>query len=275
MINGTKLDLFKKEYPNDVYDVGIAEEHAAAMAAGFALLEKPVCLIMYSTFSQRAYDIFLNDIARQNLKVIIGIDRSGIVGEDGSTHQGIYDVAMFGSMPNIKIAMPIDAYETQALFDYAFKQTNPMVIRYPRGKSSMLSPITIVDESWNYLIDDAENEVCVISYGSDLLRIMDIVKNNNLKVSVLNARFIKPIDKLAVNNLKRFKGVLIYEQVVKDNSLGSKIIYQLNIERINIKVKHLAIDCDTIVTYGDIKTILQRYGLGDDAIYEEIMNLCD
>lgn len=131
MKSGAKLEEFATLYPTSFYDVGIAEEHAAIMAAGIALNHQKVVLLYYSTFMQRAYDEILNDIARQNLSVIIGIDRAGVVGEDGATHQGIYDIAMLSSMPNMLIAMPKDLEETIGIFNYAFymKDRSPFAIR--------------------------------------------------------------------------------------------------------------------------------------------------
>jgi 1-deoxy-D-xylulose-5-phosphate synthase len=132
MISGAKLHKFQELYPKDIIDVGIAEEHATVMSAGVALNNKKVVLLMYSTFAQRAFDELLNDIARQDLPVIIGIDRAGIVGEDGVTHQGIYDVAMFSLMPNVIVTMPRNEQELVGLFNYAFESKHPIVIRYPR-----------------------------------------------------------------------------------------------------------------------------------------------
>ncbi|MDE7384949.1 MAG: 1-deoxy-D-xylulose-5-phosphate synthase, partial [Anaeroplasmataceae bacterium] len=167
MKSGSKLEKFARKYPDDFYDVGIAEEHAADMAAGIAIQNKKVVLLYYSTFSQRAFDEILNDIARQNLPVIIGIDRAGVVGEDGATHQGIYDIAMFGLMPNVKIAMPKDAEELVGIFNYAFKETCPFVIRYPRGNVitnlDFLNNKTILSPSWEYM--KKGHKKCVISYG--------------------------------------------------------------------------------------------------------------
>ncbi len=186
--SGAKLQEFDTINPTDLYDVGIAEEHAAVMAAGMALAKTDVVLLMYSTFAQRAYDEILNDIARQDLKVIIGIDRAGIVGEDGITHQGIYDTSMFMAMPNICVTMPKDAKEAIGLFNYAFSQNHPFVIRYPRDKflCQDLDYEYICDLSWESLTKGDKG--IIISYGPDVLRLQNIVLENDLDIEAVNSR---------------------------------------------------------------------------------------
>ncbi|MFI3329838.1 MAG: 1-deoxy-D-xylulose-5-phosphate synthase [bacterium] len=273
MLGGTKLDLFLKEYPNDIIDVGIAEEHAVAMASGIALEHQNVVVSMYSTFAQRAYDYFLNDIARQNLKVLVCLDRAGIVGPDGSTHQGVYDVSMFTSMPNFKIAMPMNASESNKLIRYYFNQNNPMVIRYPKAKASLEDSIDIKDESWYYILNN-NSDTCVISYGPDLVRIKQIVEDNNLKVDIINALFIKPLDLKTIKTFNKYKNILIYEQIVKQNSLGSNVVYEINQLNYQIKVKHMCLNVDDYLVHGDITSVLNKYNLGDEHIKKEIKKLC-
>ncbi len=180
MKEGAKLDEFANLYPNDFIDVGIAEEHAAVMSAGMALNNKNVVLLMYSTFAQRAYDEFLNDIARQNLHVIIGIDRAGIVGEDGSTHHGLYDISMFSTMPNFIIGMPKDNQELIGMFNYAFTVSNPIVIRYPRGSEAKIDVNNeyIIDNTWD-MIRESNSKTIIISYGPILNRLDKLVIDNN------------------------------------------------------------------------------------------------
>lgn len=274
MMVGSKLEKFAKLFPESIFDVGIAEEHAASMAAGFAVNKKDVVLLMYSTFAQRAYDQIINDICRQNLKVIIGIDRAGIVGEDGSTHQGIYDVAMFNHMPNLKIAMPRNASETYALFSYALQQESPIVIRYPKNVASALEdidnikPITGMD--WE-IIQDGKKAI-VISYGPDLDRILSICETNKLDVVVVNARFIKPIDEKMVRNLfERELPIIVYEQVVTVGALSSSILnFALNQELNIVKFKTIGLHTDEYVTHGKIETVLNHYALGDNDILKKI-----
>lgn len=263
---GAKLQKFACLYPNDFYDVGIAEEHAADMAAGIALRGKKVVLLYYSTFSQRAYDEILNDIARQNLPVIIGIDRAGVVGEDGQTHQGIFDIAMFSSMPNMTIAMPKDAYELVDIFNYAFTHNGPIVIRYPRKSvNSDLATIDydkVVDMSWQYILRG--DTYCVISYGPDVLRIANIVKSNNLNATVINARFIKPLDeKVLLEIASKFKHITVIEQVVKPGNLYSSILDFYNTNGLNIRVKSVSFNPDIPILHGKIEEVLDNYGMSE------------
>ncbi len=273
MLGGTKLDLFQDVYPNDILDVGIAEEHAVSMASGIALENQNVVVVMYSTFAQRAYDYFLNDIARQNLRILVCLDRAGIVGEDGSTHQGIYDITMFNSMPNFKIAMPMNANEALSLTRYYFSQAAPMVIRYPKGNASIGEDKIIIDESWYYLLNN-NSDVCVISYGNDLERIKCIVEENNLNVDIVNALFIKPLDLKIIKSLNKYKSVLIYEQVVKSNSLGSNIIYETSKLGYSVKFIHMCLDTEDYFVHGNVSKVLDKYNLGNENILKEIKKLC-
>ncbi|MFI3251515.1 MAG: 1-deoxy-D-xylulose-5-phosphate synthase [bacterium] len=274
MISGTKLDLFQDIYPNDIIDVGIAEELAVSMSTGLALEGKDVVVSMYSTFAQRAYDYFLNDVARQNLKVLVCLDRAGIVGADGSTHQGVYDVSMFNSMPNFKIAMPMNKSEMYGLMKYYFIQSNPMVIRYPKAFCSEGNSKDITDTSWYYLLNN-NSKTAVISYGYDLERINKIVKENNFNVDIINALFIKPLDLKMIREMNKYDNILIYEQVVRNNSLGSNIIYELNQLNYQINIKHMCFNVDDFLVHGDIESVLDKYNLSDKHILKEIKILCD
>lgn len=278
MLVGACLKPFVDKYKEDIFDVGIAEEHAASMAAGIASCGCDVVLLMYSTFAQRAYDQILNDICRQDLKVIIGIDRAGVVGEDGATHQGIYDVAMFNHMPNIKVAMPKDANETLLLFNYAFTQNKPIVIRYPRAKcnielTDLVENNAIVDESWEVL--KKGNKAIVLSYGPDVNKVLEVVNEAGLDVMVVNARFIKPIDyKMTKQLLESKLPILVYEQVISIGALSSSILdYAANNDISITKLHTLGFKPDDIVPHGKIDEVLEHLKLGKKDILEAINNI--
>ncbi len=266
---GSKLGEFAKLYPNDFFDVGIAEEHAADMAAGIALQNKKVVLLLYATFAQRAYDMLLNDISRQNLKVIIGIDRAGVVGEDGATHQGIYDVAFLNSMPNIKVLMPKDDIETIGLFNYAFNHLNsPIVIRYPRASFNIneydykyeCSPV------WEQIKEGSKANV--ISFGPDVLRIANL----DLDINVYNARSIKPIDKEALKNIfNNNLPIFVVEQCVSSGTLYDKVLNVKEEFDFKSKVYPLSFTPDTIIKHGKINDVLAEYGFSDDEIKNFIL----
>ena len=268
---GAKLQAFDELYPNDLFDVGIQEEHAAVMAAGMALAKANVVLLMYSTFSQRAYDEMLNDIARQDLKVIIGIDRAGIVGEDGVTHQGIYDVAMFMSMPNVCVTMPKDAKEAIGLFNYAFNQNHPFVIRYPRDKFLVedLDYTYICDLSWEKLTEGMNG--IIISYGPDVKRIANIVENNHLDLLVVNAKSLKPIDEELLHELfKMNKDILLVEQVVSSGSLYDKVLEFKEENNYLSKIHFHGFKPGIEITHGSLDDVYKHYKLSDEELLKKI-----
>ncbi|MGM9972140.1 MAG: 1-deoxy-D-xylulose-5-phosphate synthase [Anaeroplasmataceae bacterium] len=276
MILGNDIEKFSKTYPNSFIEVGIAEEHAAVLAASLALNGVKPVLLYYSTFIQRAYDEILNDIARQNLSVVIGIDRAGIVGPDGSTHQGIYDISMLSGMPNMKICMGYNAKETKALMNYALTNKGPIAIRYPKGYDVINLDLDVskADESWSeiYLGTKA---IC-ITYGPDVTRIKNIIIDNRLNVLLINARFIKPLDTKMLDYLFSLElPILVYEQVVKSGSLFSSILtYATKFSKMPT-IKGINIDDDVTIKHGDIKSVLDRYGLGDKDILEALRSLYD
>ena len=269
---GSALTDFANNYNESFIDVGIQEEHAAVMAAGIALNKKDVVLLMYSTFSQRAYDELLNDISRQDLKVIIGLDRSGIVFEDGVTHQGIYDVSMMMHMPNIIITMPKDFKEAIGLFNYAFNQTHPFVIRYPKLKDlkQKLDNNYICDLNWEILNEGKKG--IIISYGPDVLRINNVILENKLDLMVINARSLKPIDINMLNTLfKKNKDILVVEQVVSNGTLYDKILeYKEDNDFTKSKIYKHSFTPDTLITHGKINDVYEAYGFSDSKLLEKI-----
>ncbi|MDE6584097.1 MAG: 1-deoxy-D-xylulose-5-phosphate synthase [Anaeroplasmataceae bacterium] len=270
---GSRLEEFASLYPNDFYDVGIAEEHAADMAAGIALSHKKVVLLYYSTFSQRAYDEILNDIARQNLPVIIGIDRAGVVGEDGVTHQGIYDVAMFKSMPNVQIAMPKTPEELIGLFNYAFTHQGPIVIRYPRGNVMIdvqsLDYSYVITPSWDYVYRG--QEVAIISYGPDVLMLEKLLQEEHLSCSLIDARFIRPLDTEVLEEvLKNHKKVVVLEQVILDGSLYQDIVLYAQKNHFSTRIESLSFETNTLLPHGKIADVLEDYGLSKKDILNKI-----
>ena len=273
MISSSKLTEFKRLYPNDCIDVGIAEEHAAVMAAGMAIGNVKNVLMMYSTFAQRAFDQLLNDITRQNLDVFLMLDRAGVVGKDGPTHQGIYDVAMLSLMPNMKIMMGRNAGEVKGLITYGLQHKGPITLRYPKLSTLDSIEINIVDEKWEIVREGSRGYI--ISYGPDVERILKIIEDNNLDLTLVNARFIRPIDedllnKIAVEN----KPILIYEQVVEASSLTMMITFHFAHNKFNVSnINHMLFDTNQIVTHGDIKEVLEYYHLGDEDILERIKKI--
>ncbi len=252
MLVGARFIDFQKKYPNRIIDVGIAEEHAAVMSAALSLNKINVFLPFYSTFSQRAYDQILNDIARPNLRVVIGIDRAGFVGDDGSTHQGLYDVSMFLSMPNVVVTMPRNLDEAYGLFKYAYEQKNPFVIRYPRGsvKKAVLNETKPLKPSWEQI--SFKEKGYLISYGPFLDELLEIIEEENLDISVINARYINPIDeKLLTKILKTNKPLLVYEHTHASGSLYQKILSFMAKGGFGNKIRALNV-YDKVITHGTL-----------------------
>ena len=271
---GKRVDDFNRNYSGTVMDVGIAEEHAAVVAGAVSRAGGKAVLLYYSTFMQRAYDEILNDIARTNQHVVIGIDRAGIVGEDGSTHQGIYDIAMLSSMPNIIISMGMNGKETRSLFKYAMNASHPMAIRYPRGKDSFNidNEIEDIDIKWTNVLDG--NIGICITYGPDVSRIKEIIIENNLSIRLVNARFIRPIDEVMLNELFDMnRPIFVYEQVVKSGSLYEKIIDFKNKNSKFSKVNAIYINENQVIPHGSIKDVMNAYGLGNEDILRELKKL--
>lgn len=276
MKKGECLEGFDKSHMESVIDVGIAEEHAADMSAGIALHKKDVVLLMYSTFSQRAFDEILNDIARPDLKVIIGIDRAGIVPQDGVTHQGIYDISMFLEMPNIIVTNPRNLKEAIGLYNFAFNQNHPFVIRYPKIDlpKEEIDYNYISSLNWEILKDGSK--IVLLSYGPDLLRINEIINENNIDAMLVDAKCLKPLDYNMINIIfNKNCSILVIEQTV---SLGS--LYQLMLEykeenNYKSKVYKQNIDVNTLITHGSLKDLYQKYGFSEDKILDKIKEVIE
>ncbi|MGE4320016.1 MAG: 1-deoxy-D-xylulose-5-phosphate synthase [Acholeplasmataceae bacterium] len=272
MTVGTKMSAFQKKYPDRYLDIGIAEEHGATMAASLAHHGIKVYYPVYSTFSQRAFDQILNDIARSDHHVVFGIDRAGIVGEDGSTHQGLFDVSMFSLMPNVVITMPYDKNDVEELMYYAFiEQSHPCVIRYPRGQVNFdkikdtleLRPLK---SYWTYL--KKGNGPLLISYGPSLDLLIEADRKMNLDATIINARFIKPLDEKVLSEaLATTDKVFVYEESANQGGLYPSILSYMMKHHLNHEVKMLSLS-DQVVTYGKYEDMLKAYHMDLDAILE-------
>ncbi|TNF06706.1 MAG: 1-deoxy-D-xylulose-5-phosphate synthase [Bacillota bacterium] len=274
MTVGAQFIDFEKKYPDRYLDVGIAEEHAATMAASLAHNGVKVFLPLYATFAQRAFDQILNDIARSNHHVVFGIDRAGLVGEDGSTHQGLYDVSMFYLMPNMVITMPYDTDEAFDLLYYGLmKQHNPFVIRYPRGlvsvKNDLLNrDIRDIEPTWTYL--RKSDKVALISYGPSLDLLLRANDHLSLNASVINARFIKPIDeKMLKEILDCHTHIFVYEEAANTGSLYPQILSFMAKHQYQNKITSMSIT-NKVVEHGHYKDILKILEMDQESIEKAI-----
>ena len=273
MAVGTSFVEFSKTYKDRYIDVGIAEEHAASMAAMMAHQGIKVFLPLYATFSQRAFDQILNDIARSNHHVVFGIDRAGIVGEDGSTHQGIFDVSMFSLMPNMVITMPYDLKEAKALFDYAFlKQNHPIVIRYPRGMTQALNGDVIEEidrPSWVKM--KKGKDLAIISYGQSLDRLIHVCESMELDATIINARFIKPIDDVMLKDiLEAHHKIFVYEEIANSAGLYPTILAFAEKHAYNNEFMEMSMT-NQIIHHGNYKEIIKKMKMDERSIEEKIL----
>jgi 1-deoxy-D-xylulose-5-phosphate synthase len=247
------------------------------MAASLAHQGVKVFLPLYATFAQRAFDQILNDIARSNHHVVFGIDRAGLVGEDGSTHQGLYDVSMFYVMPNMVITMPYDTDEAFDLLYYGLmKQNHPFVIRYPRGltqvKNELLTrEISEIKPTWTYL--QKGEKVALISYGPSLDLLKKASEHLELNASIVNARFIKPMDENMLKEvLETHAHILVYEEAANTGSLYPQVLAFMANHGFTNKIESMSIT-DKIVEHGHYKDILKILNMDQEAIEKRIKTL--
>jgi 1-deoxy-D-xylulose-5-phosphate synthase len=276
MKSGSCLDVFEAAHPDRLIDVGIAEQHAVTFAGGLVANGMKPFLSIYSTFLQRAYDQLSHDLARQNLPVVIGIDRAGLVNGDGDTHQGIYDIAMTRHIPNVHLMMPRDAYEAYDMLYTAFLLNRLSLIRYPRGTSdvthlSTYEPKQIEFGTWTK--ENFGDELILISYGPSVDYLKSIVLKHDLKATLVNARFLKPIDEAMLKELiGQNKPIIVFEEAIKIGSLNSAILEFIQKESLQANVYSLAID-DQYVDQGDSKEIYKDIALDEASILELIKRI--
>ncbi|WP_419894971.1 1-deoxy-D-xylulose-5-phosphate synthase [Macrococcus psychrotolerans] len=276
---GSKLTKFQKELPQQFFDVGIAEQHAVTMAAGMAANGMKPYVAIYSTFLQRAYDQMLHDVDRQNLHVVFGIDRSGLVGADGETHQGVFDISFLTHMPNMTVMMPKDENEAYHLLHNAFYEyEGPIAIRYPRGNGYGVkvdaTPKSIVRGNWEVLHEGTD--VIVLSFGPTL-KLIEAVREELLKegvsIEVVNARFIKPLDYQYLDAAaKRNIPVLTIEEAMLSGGFGAAVSNYYSDLHLNVHVTRIGID-DEYIEHGDVSMLLDDIGINKANLIHEIKQL--
>lgn len=273
MIKGTNIENLIQKYPNNIIDVGIEEEHATVMASAIAQQNKKVILMLYSTFAQRAYDYFLNDIARINAHVIICLDHADLVSGDGSTHQGIYDISMFNSMPNFTILSARNGNELEQLFYYADKINSPVVIRYPKNKTNINGNcLTIENVSWEIVQEG--NELTILTYGENVDYVLSSIKDLTYSIEVINCRFIRPFDEKILNKvLQSNRPILIYENAIGIGGFTSSIYRYLIENNYKNRVKSMCLNENNIVPVGDIESIRKYFSLSKEDIINNIKEL--
>lgn len=275
MTAGSKLENFEKKYPNRFFDCGIAEDHAAVMASSLALSGKKPILMIYSSFLQRAYDQMNHELARMDLPVVIGIDRAGLVGEDGATHHGVYDIQLLRSLPNFIISAPSNASEAKALLKCAFDSNHPFAIRYPRGNVDVsdIKDIDIEIGKWERIQVMDEVKCRVIAYGPDVNSIVSKAVTNQLPIEVINACFIKPMDTECIDDICNSDiPVLIYETDILSGGLSSAILEYVNDCGYTKRFKRIGIG-DHFVHHGSLPLLRKAEGIDLLTLFDEIGEL--
>lgn len=270
MANGSRLLKFQSIFPDRFFDCGIAEQHALTLAAGMAVGGLHPFVSVYSTFLQRAYDQISHDVCRMNLPVVVGVDRAGLVGDDGDTHQGIYDIGYLRSIPNTIICQPKDSREAQDLLYTGFKIKKPFFIRYPKG-NEVYQPVDEYQEipigSWTKTAIGKPEQV-VITYGPDVKRIIKKARTNNMNLLVVNARFFKPIDLGMLREIRDMNlPVTIYETDNVSGGLSDAILEGLNV--IEPQVDVMAIQ-DKFVEHGSIRALRKLENISTEDLFERL-----
>ena len=271
MPEGTGLDKFRDTYPERFFDVGIAEAHALCFAAGLSREGLRPLVAVYSTFLQRAYDQLIEDVALQRLPVVLAIDRAGIVGEDGVTHQGIFDISFLRSVPGLVIMAPKDGLELEEMLEFAFKLDTAVALRYPKS----LCPAT--KGSFGPLeLGKAEEltegkDFAIVALGSMVIPSFEAVnrlRKEGITGTLINARFVKPLDAGLFKPLaERFKFIFSAEEGVVDGGFGSALG-----EAINRPVVKIGLPC-SFIEHGARELLLEKYGLSASGIAEKIRNV--
>jgi len=276
MANGTGTTCFRDNHPDRFFDVGIAEQHAVTFAAGLATQGLKPYVAIYSTFLQRSYDQILHDVCIQNLPVTFCIDRAGFVGEDGQTHQGLFDISYLSSMPNLKILTPSSTKQLKQMLEWSANQTSPIAIRYPKNSNKIAQEIStnFYMGQWGYLNCPSIN--CVIfAVGPNALSVsyqaQQLLKQSNIGVIIVDVTSVKPIDKNLVNKLIDSKLFVTIEEGMILGGFSSILKeYLLSLETKIPKIISLGVN-DTFVKHATISQQLEDYNITPQKIYDLIL----
>ena len=265
MSSGTGLTEFSKKYKDRFFDVGIAEEHAVTFAGGLASCDIIPIFAVYSTFLQRAYDQILHDAALQNLHAVLAIDRAGIVGEDGETHQGIFDVAFLSTIPNVTVYAPSSFRELELMLDKAIYHTNGTVaVRYPRGTERYL-PDNFEPSAEPYsLYGDIDSDDLIITYGRTFSDVCSAREELNKKICILKLNRIVPVSEKAVEIAMNYKSVYFFEEGIKNGGVGERFGFSLYQSGFNGKFDLTAIE--NYVAQSTTQSALHKLGLDTESI---------
>ena len=274
MPDGTGLSAFAKEFPDRFFDVGIAEAHAVTSAAGMAAAGLKPVVALYSSFLQRAYDQILHDVCIQNLPVILAVDRAGLVGSDGETHQGIFDYSYLTSIPNMSVMAPKNLWELRAMLEFAVDYNGPIAIRYPRGQAyrglkEFMNPIVYGQGEMLF----EEQDIALLAVGSMVStaeHIRDKLKARGFQCSLANGRFVKPFDARLVDRLAHgHTRIVTLEENVLQGGYGLAVTAYIHRRYPQIRVMNVALP-DAYVEHGNVSVLRAELGIDSDSIIRRL-----
>ncbi len=274
MPDGTGVAAFGKKFPDRFFDVGIAEAHAVTSAAGMAAAGLRPVVAVYSSFLQRGYDQILHDVCIQNLPVIFAVDRAGLVGSDGETHQGIFDYSYLTSIPNMSVAAPKNLWELRAMLDFAMDYKAPFAIRYPRGTAyrglkEFTHPIVYGKGEMLY----EEEDIALLAVGSMVStgeHVREKLKEEGYSCTLANARFVKPFDRELVDQLaKKHRLIVTMEENVLQGGFGLPVTAYIHEHDPKVKVLNIALP-DAYVEHGNVSVLRKGLGIDSDSIIQRL-----
>ena len=277
MKESTGLQEFGEKYGDRIFDVGIAEQHAVTLAAGMASEGLKPVFAVYSTFLQRAYDQILHDVCIQNLPVVFAIDRAGLVGADGETHQGVFDLSYLCEMPNMTIMAPKKVDEIEHMLRWAIKENSPVAIRYPRGGDNNINLESLKEfkkGKWEVIADDGD--IVILAVGkmvASAMQARERLLNSGIKVGIINATFVKPLDEELLKSLcYKGKKIITIEDNILNGGFGSTVLNYVNSLNKGNRVINLGFK-DTFVPHGTVELLFKIHGLDADGIVQSVMKI--
>ena len=277
MPDGTGLKRFKSAYPERFFDVGIAEEHAVTFAAGLAVGGLHPVVAIYSSFLQRAYDQILHDVCLQNVPVIFAIDRAGLVGSDGETHQGIFDLSYLSSIPNMHIMAPKNKWELSDMMKFAYAFQGPIAIRYPRGEAfeGLAEHRAEIRMGKSEMISE-ESGIALFALGSMVktaIEVREALKEKGIPCTLVNERFAKPINEEMIRYLAQNHDIIVpMEENVASGGLSEKTVTLVNQEKLPVTVLPVTIP-DEYVEHGNVDILKDEIGISTEKVVEKIERL--
>lgn len=276
MADGTGLSTFAKHFPNRFYDVGIAEEHAMTFAAGLAAGGMKPVFAVYSSFLQRAYDQTLHDVCLQNLPVVIAVDRAGLVGSDGETHQGVFDLSFLSTIPNMTVISPKNRWEMADMLRFAVDFPYPIAVRYPRGSAyegmrEFRAPIEYGKSE--VLYEEEDIAVIFVGHMAELAeRVRRKLKDTGYSCSLVNARFVKPFDREILEHLAKDHCLFVtIEENVLTGGFGEQIMDYVSSAKLDVHVCNVGIS-DDYVEHGNVDILRKEVGLDCDTIVKRTIS---